>query len=91
MIISIEGNDTRDLSLDAIVDALRGEPGTPVRITIAHRVGGKKRDVSIVREIIEIKSVSLVEVIGEKSAISACARLVFQREPQKKWNRPCET
>ena len=66
MIISIEGNDTRDLSLDAIVDALRGEPGTPVRITITHRVGGKKRDVSIVREIIEIKSVSLVEVIEEE-------------------------
>ena len=66
MIISIEGNDTRDLSLDAIVDALRGEPGTPVRITIAHRVGGKERDVLIVREIIEVKSVSLVEVIGEE-------------------------
>ena len=66
IIMSVEGKDTRDLSLDAIVDALRGEPGTPVRITIAHRIGGKKRDVSIVREIIEIKSVSLVEVIEEE-------------------------
>ena len=66
MIVSVEGKDTRDLSLDAIVAALRGEPGTSVQITIAHRTGGKERDVSIIREIIEIKSVSLVEVIGEE-------------------------
>ena len=66
MIMSVEGKDTRDLSLDAIVAALRGEPGTSVQITIAPRTGEKERDVSIVREIIEIKSVSLVEVIGEE-------------------------
>ena len=64
-IVAIEGKDTRDLSLDAIVDALRGDPGTQVQITIAHRIGGDKRDVLIGREIIEIKSVSLVEVIED--------------------------
>ena len=36
-----------------------------VQITIAHRIGGNKRDVLIGREIIEIKSVSLVEVIED--------------------------
>ena len=66
LIMSVEGKDTRDLSLDAIVASLRGEPGTSVRMKIAHRIGGKKRDVAIVREIIEIKSVSLVEVIGKE-------------------------
>jgi carboxyl-terminal processing protease len=65
LIIGIEGSDTRDLSLESIVDALRGEPGTEVRITIAHKVGGPPREISIERQIIEIKSVSIVEEIRD--------------------------
>lgn len=65
LIMAIEGTSTRDLSLDDIVEALRGKPGTQVQITIAPHIAGKTRDVVIAREIIEIKSVSLVENLGE--------------------------
>ncbi len=65
LIVGIEGSDTRDLSIESIVDALRGDPGTEVRITVAHKVGGPPREVSIERQIIEIKSVSIVEEIGD--------------------------
>lgn len=61
LIVAIEDQDTRDLSLDEIVDALRGDPGTQVRVTIAPKPGGARRVISIEREIIAIKSVSLVE------------------------------
>jgi carboxyl-terminal processing protease len=65
LIVGIEGSDTRDLSLESIVDALRGDPGTEVRITVAHKVGGPPREISIERQIIEIKSVSIVEEIRD--------------------------
>lgn len=63
LIVAVEGADTRDMSLEAIVDALRGEPGTEVRIEIVHRLGGQRHEVVIEREVIEIKSVSLTEEI----------------------------
>lgn len=63
LIVAVEGTDTRDMSLETIVDALRGEPGTEVRIEIVHRLGGRRHEVVIEREIIEIKSVSLAEEI----------------------------
>ncbi len=63
LIVAVEGADTRDMSLEAIVDALRGEPGTEVRIEIVHRLGGPRHEVVIEREVIEIKSVSLAEEI----------------------------
>ena len=63
LIVAVEGTDTRDMSLETIVDALRGEPGTEVRIEIVHRLGGPRHEVVIEREIIEIKSVSLAEEI----------------------------
>jgi len=65
LIVGIEGNDTLDLSLESIVDALRGDPGTEVRITIAQKVGGVPREVVIERQVIEIKSVSIVEEVRD--------------------------
>lgn len=65
LIVGIEGSDTRDLSLESIVDALRGDPGTEVRITVVHKVGGPPREVTIERQVIEIKSVSIVEEVRD--------------------------
>ena len=64
LIVGIEGKDTRGMSLEEVVDTLRGEPGTRVRIEVARQIGEKGvREFTITREIIEIRSVNLVEEI----------------------------
>ena len=64
LIVGIEGRDTRGMNIEEVVDALRGDPGTQVRIKVSHKAGKTtSREVTITREIIKIKSVALVEEI----------------------------
>ena len=62
LIVAIEGEDTFDLSLEEVVNTLRGEPGSVVRITVS-RPGHSQWDVAITRELIKIKSVALADLI----------------------------
>ncbi len=63
LIVKIENRDTFDLSLKEVVDILRGEPGTSVRIRVDRKGGPPAWDLVIKREIIKIKSVVLAEEI----------------------------
>ena len=64
LIVGIEGRNTRDMPLDEIVNILRGEPGTQVRIKVADSAGmTSAREETITREVIKIKSVTLVEEV----------------------------
>lgn len=56
-IIKIDGKPTKGITIDKAVSKLRGEPGTPVEITIKRKGETKDIDYSIKREIIHIKSV----------------------------------
>ena len=62
LIVAIEGEDSFDLSLEEVVNTLRGEPGSVVRITVA-RPGHPQWDVAITRELIKIRSVALADLI----------------------------
>ena len=62
LIVAIEGEDSFDLSLEEVVNTLRGEPGSVVRITVA-RPGHSQWDVVITRELIKIRSVALADLI----------------------------
>ena len=66
LIVAVEGKSTLDMQLESVVNALRGEPGTKVAISVAPHLGATPREVEIQREIITIKSVVLVEEIQEK-------------------------
>ena len=61
-IIAIEGESTEEMSMDQVLDKLRGEVGTPVTITIL-RGKTMKYDVTLVRELIEVPTVkySMIE------------------------------
>lgn len=61
LIVAIEGRDTFGMSLEGIVDELRGEPGTAVHITLERRGVDTNWDVQIVREVIQIKSVAVAD------------------------------
>ena len=66
LIVAVEGKSTLDMQLESVVNALRGEPGTKVAISVAPHLGATPREVEIKREIITIRSVVLVEELQEK-------------------------
>jgi len=56
-IIKIDGESTKDITLQDAVTKMRGPRGTPVTITIIREGWEKTQDLSIVRDVIQLKSV----------------------------------
>lgn len=56
-IIKVDGVSTQDLSLSEAVKRMRGKKGTEVTITIVRKGLDKPKDITIIRDIIKIKSV----------------------------------
>ena len=57
-ILEVEGESISDMSLEEIIMRIRGERGTPVRIMVLHEGETKPEEITIVREEIELSSVS---------------------------------
>lgn len=62
-IVRIEGKSTRNMDLNDAVKKLRGEPGTPVVITVLREDEKKVFEVSVTRGIIQIKSIKAAEIL----------------------------
>ncbi len=59
IIVSVDGNSTAELSVDQVVEKIRGEKGTDVVLTIFREGQTATFDVTIKRETIEVKSVQV--------------------------------
>lgn len=57
IIVKIDGNVTRSITLDEAVKKLRGEPGTKVTLTLLREKNKKIEDVTITRAIIKLKDI----------------------------------
>lgn len=65
LIVAVEERSTHNMSLDEVVNLLRGEPGTEVRITLRHLAPHRStRQITVRRELIRIPSVTLVDEIA---------------------------
>jgi carboxyl-terminal processing protease len=58
-ILKIDDKVSADMSIDEAVDMVRGKKGTSVKLTILRSGEQETRDISITRDVIEIKSVKL--------------------------------
>ncbi len=74
-IIFIDGVPTTNMSSDAAVGRMRGEPGTPVTLTVAREGWSDARDFNIIREIIKIVSVESRYLDGGDGAPVVYARV----------------
>ena len=57
LILDIDGVSTEGLTIDKAVDALQGQPGTPVKLNILHEGAEKPEVITVTRAIIEVPSV----------------------------------
>ncbi len=56
-ILEIDGEETLNLSSDECVERMRGEPGSPVVLTLLHAGDTDPQHVTIIREVIVVQSV----------------------------------
>lgn len=64
-ILKIDGEFTKDITLQDAVNKLRGPKGTPVTITVIREGWEKAQDFTIVRDVIQLKSVKY-KILDEK-------------------------
>ena len=57
LILDIDGKSTEGLTIDKAVDALQGQPGTPVKLNVLHEEDEKGEVLTVTRAIIEVPSV----------------------------------
>jgi carboxyl-terminal processing protease len=57
IILDIDGKSTEGLTIDKAVDALQGQPGTPVKLNVLHEDEEKGEVITVTRAIIEVPSV----------------------------------
>ncbi len=57
-VVEIDGTSTEDMRLDEAVSLIRGEKGTSVVLTIAREGATELRDISIIRDTIQVQSVT---------------------------------
>jgi len=65
-VVRIDGNTTKDITLTEAVKKLRGDPDTPVTLTILREEERKVLDFTIMRGIIEIKSIKEASLLEDK-------------------------
>lgn len=58
-VLKIDGKSTSDITTDQAVDLIRGKKGTSVTLTILHSGDQVTKDISITRDTIEVKSVTV--------------------------------
>ena len=64
VILEVDGNSIRGLTLLEVVNLIRGEKGTKVRLLLRHLNNSETVLVEIERDIIELQSVSLIMQVG---------------------------
>src|SRR5262249_4301328 len=63
-IVRVNGQDVTGMSLEQVISQVRGPAGTPVTLTVIHRGETALTDVTVVRERINVPSVSWAQVPG---------------------------
>ncbi len=64
VILEIEGESTRGISLLEAIGKIRGEKGTPVELEVRHLNSGESEVITIVRGVIPLTSVNLLMQVG---------------------------
>jgi len=65
-IVKIDGKSTKDMTLNDAIKKLRGNPGTPVTITVWREKDRKVLDVPVKRAMIKIRSIRKAEFAEDK-------------------------
>lgn len=81
-IVAIEGESTRNMSINDAVHKMRGQVGTPVTISIMREGFKEPKDFTIVRDRIQIKSVKVAKLMDGDIAYIKCISFTENTETE---------
>ena len=79
-IVRIDGADTDGMALEEAVHKMRGKPGTAVVLTVARKGETALKDIEIVREIINVESVRIPQIVDPVDKIGYVSVTTFQED-----------
>jgi len=79
-IVRIDGADTESMPLEEAVHKMRGKPNTKVVLTMARKGENKLLDIEIVRQVINVESVRIPQIIDEAGKIGYVSVTTFQED-----------
>ena len=79
-IIRIDGADTESTPLEEAVHKMRGKPNTKVVLTVARKGENKLLDIEIVRQVINVESVRIPQILDEAGKIGYVSVTTFQED-----------
>ena len=86
-IVEIDGKSTFRMTVLDAVKVLRGKPGTKVVITVLHEARRKREKITIVRDIIKIKSVRACMLVDKEAKIGYIRMTNFQKTTRDELDR----
>ncbi|MEW6025675.1 MAG: S41 family peptidase [Planctomycetota bacterium] len=89
-ILEINGETTEGLSVSDCSKKVRGNPGTTVTLKILHKNAETTEDITLVREIINMKSVKDARIIDRKAHIGYLRITAFQEDTAELFNQALE-
>jgi len=78
LILAIDGESTREMNAGDAADRMRGEPGTPVTLTIKRAGNKTPLEISVVREEVTMSSIAAQKLFSDKTGYVKLDR--FQRD-----------
>jgi carboxyl-terminal processing protease len=90
-ILKIDGQDTTDMSVDYAVSLIRGEKGTTVNLSIFRKEFTEPKDFPIVRDTIEVASVSSKVIEESGKRIGYIEINHFNEKTLEEWNAAVES
>ncbi len=88
LILAINGSSTKTMTAGDAADAMRGPPGTPVTLTILRAGRSQPFDLTIVREEVQMESVSLHTLLADSTGYIKLVR--FQTDSSEEVARAIE-
>ena len=82
-ILKVDGVSTKGLTLRGAVKKLRGKKGSKVVIQVAHEEDGSTEEITIVRDIIKLKSIAAQKLLDEKTKIGYIRVTHFQQRTDR--------
>lgn len=78
-IVAIDGVDCRNMSTDEAAARLKGAPGSRVRLEIAGLTAADRRNVTVTRRAVQVKSIPVARIIDESRGIGYVQMTGFQK------------
>ncbi len=84
-LVSIDGTDIRDASIDDAANRLKGQTGSRVKLRIARETSSKNWDATLIRREVHVKSIPEAKIVDSQNQIAYVKLAGFQKSTSQEF------